>query len=327
MQTQTQPALIDEGVEHALLEAALAAPSIHNSQPWRFAVGARRIELYADPQRQLRIADGGGRSVLISCGAALFNLRVAAEHLGFHPRVRLLPSDDPTLVATFDVDHRHSRSGLLDELYPAIWRRHTNRYPFVDRAIPQATLSRLVEAVGQENAVLRIYHDIDEVDRIIGLLHDADLEERDDSALIAERGQWLATVPRQDGIPVESLGPVPEQQRAAFRDLASAERLPRGTARFEATPTIAVLSTRFDTPFDWIRAGQAMERMLLIATNGGLVASFMNHPVEQTSLRWLTRSPITGLGHTQMLMRIGYGRPVPPTPRRPVAEVTRRLAN
>jgi hypothetical protein len=325
MHAERQLVLIDEVVERTLLEAATAAPSIHNSQPWQFAVGPRRIELYADPARQLRVSDGSGRSLLISCGAALFNLRVAAEHLGFHPHIRLLPGENSTLVGTVEVDQRHKRPGLLDELYPAVWRRHTNRYPFWKRAASRSTLSRLVEAVAHENALLRIYDDPDEVVRIVDLLHHADFEEGNDPAGLAERAAWVASGPRDDGIPVESLGPVPERTRAAFRDLGTGGRLPRRTAPFEATPTVGVLSTMHDTPLDWVRAGQALQRVLLVATNEGLVASFMNQPLEQPDLRWLVRSPLTGVGHTQMLMRIGYGIPVPPTPRRPIAEVSRRL--
>ena len=71
--------------EHAemLLRAAGLAPSLHNSQPWQFAVGARHVEVYADPSNQLRDADPSGRSLLISCGAAVFNLRVAFARLGY----------------------------------------------------------------------------------------------------------------------------------------------------------------------------------------------------------------------------------------------------
>jgi nitroreductase len=319
--------LVNEPVRRTLLEAATAAPSIHNSQPWRFVVGPRNIELYADPQRQLRVADASGRSLLISCGAALFNLRVAAEHGGIHPRVRLLPSENPLLVASVDVDHRRSRPSLLDELYPAIWARRTNRNPFWSRRPPASALARLVEAVASENAVVRIYDDPTEVSRIVGVLRHAEFEERNDPAGMAERAAWLATEPRPDGVPVASLGPVPEQTGAAFRDLANGQRLARPTAPFEATPTVALLSTIQDTRVDWVRAGQALERLLLVATTQGLAASFMNQPLEQPDLRWLTGSPTTGLGHTQMLMRIGYGIAVPPTPRRPIAEVISQPGN
>jgi nitroreductase len=325
MHTQQETVLIDEPVERALLEAAVAAPSVHNSQPWRFEIRPRRIDIYADPQRQLRIADANGRSLLISCGAALFNLRVAAEHLGFHPRVRLLPSDNPILVATVEVDHRHQRPGLLDKLYPAIWQRRTNRYPFLNRTPSSSILASLGEAAAQENALLRIYDDPGEVRGIVDQLHQAEFEERHVPQAVVERADWVTADAREDGIPVDSLGPIPEHPGAAFRDLAKGRDLRREAAPFEVMPTVAVLSTRHDRPLDWVRAGQALERLLLVATNEGVVASFMNQPLEQDELRQHLRPPLTGHGHTQMLIRIGYGAPVPPTPRRSIAEVARRV--
>jgi nitroreductase len=311
--------------EFALLAAAVAAPSLHNSQPWRFAVGSRRVEVYADPTRQLRQADPAGRSLLIGCGAALFNLRVAAEHLGFYPRARILPDpDDPTFVARIDVDHRHRRHGTLEELYPAIPLRRTNRRPFRDLFVPATVLGRLTEAAGLENAVLRVYTDQNEVARIIDLLHDADSIEHTDEAYQAERRRWVGGPNRSDGIPLYALGPRPEEPRTPYRDLGTGS-VPRGYTRFEATPTIAVLSTRHDEPADWVRSGQALERVLLVATTEGLSASFMNQPLEHPDLRWLVRSPLTGVGAAQMIMRLGYGEPVPPTPRRPVADVRRAI--
>ena len=107
------PVIQPEHVE-MLLRAAGLAPSLHNSQPWQFAVGASHVEVYADPSKQLRDSDPSGRSLLISCGAAVFNLRVAFARLGYGPRPRLVPDEaDPTLVATVDVDKRQRghRSG------------------------------------------------------------------------------------------------------------------------------------------------------------------------------------------------------------------------
>jgi len=58
-----------------LIATAARAPSVHNTQPWRFRVGEFAIELYADMGRKLR-TDPLGREMLISCGAALFGLRL-----------------------------------------------------------------------------------------------------------------------------------------------------------------------------------------------------------------------------------------------------------
>lgn len=315
-------ALLDRPTVRSLLTAATAAPSVHNSQPWAFEVGEHSIDLYADVTRQLTASDGAGRSLLISCGAALFNLRVAADRLGFHPRIRLLPStDDPTHVAHLEVDHRHAHPGLMPELYPALWTRRTNRYPFLDRHIPASILSRLQEAVALENAVLRVYEDAVEVDRIVGLLHDAELEEIATAA--SERRSWIGRTDPGEGVPRQSLGPMPAGPRTPFRDLGAGADPARGVVRFEQAPCIALLSTTLDTPIDWVRAGQALQRALLVATMAGVSASFMNQPLELADLRWLVRSPMTGVGHTQMILRLGYGVPLPATPRRPLSQVVR----
>jgi nitroreductase len=315
--------LIDPSVSRALLEAATAAPSVHNSQPWLFEVGPRSVDVYADVDRQLKEADASGRSLMISCGAALFNLRVAADHLGFHPRVRLMPSpSDPTHVARFQVDHRHDRPGLLEDLYPAIWSRRTNRYPFWNRRIPRAVLGRMEEVVGLENAILRVYDDPAEVDRIVRLLRDAEFEERQAEKVAEERQAWVGSSAPGEGIPRQALGPRPAGTGAPFRDLGTPGP-DRPVAPFEQTPTVALLSTVHDAPVDWVRSGQALQRALLVATNEGVSASFMNQPLEQPDLRWLVRSPLTGRGHTQMILRLGYGVPVPATPRRPLSQVLR----
>ena len=324
--------LLDDDVATALVEAASAAPSVHNSQPWIFTVGERTIDLHADPARHLAVSDGSGRSLLVSCGAALFNLRVAADHLGFHPRVRILPSkDDPTHVARLEVDHRHGSPGFLEDLFPAVWSRRTNRFPFWNRRIPRSVLSRLQDAVSLENSLLRVVDQPAEVERIVSLLHDADRADLPEAKL--ERAAWVGRDGAPDGIPAQSLGPRPADRSSPFRDLrvgaagpaavAAPDAGPR-TAPFEATPTVAILSTLKDTPADWVRAGQALERALLVATAEGLSASFMNQPLEHHDLRWQVRSPLTGVGVTQMIMRLGYGIPVPATPRRPVADVLRR---
>lgn len=318
-------ALIGREEELVLVEAATLAPSLHNSQPWQFSVSDHGVELFADPSRHLRRVDPSGRSLLISCGAAVFNLRVAAEHLGFHPRVRLLPDpDQPTMIASVQVDHRHGRSAGLGAYFSAIPARRTNRWPFHNTPVPHSVIARLMEAVRSENAILRIDDNPNEVARIVDLLHDADRAERDDFPRQEEQAAWVGIDDHDEGIPVGSLGPRPAEPRTAYRDLAFARDVTREYVRFEPTPTVAVLSTMHDQPLDWVRSGQALQSLLLEATREGLAASFMNQPLERDDLRWLVRSPTSGLGHPQMILRIGYGDPVPATPRRPLDTVIRR---
>lgn len=318
---------LDEDDVQLLLGAAVRAPSLHNSQPWAFAVGARHIEVYADSSRHLPRADASGRSLLVSCGAAVFNLRVAAAYLGMRARVQVLPDPgDPTLVALLHLDlRRHLGPSSLAGYHPAVAQRRTNRLPFRDRLVPSSVVGRLADAALLEGAVLRVYDDEPEVRRVVELLRAGDQADRADAARVTERQRWIGGHYRPDGVPVRSLGPKPAGRASPFRDLGHAVRTVRETATFEAAPTIAVLSTAQDRPVDWVRAGQALERVLLEATTSGLAASFLNAPVEHDDLRWLVRSPLSGVGRTHMIMRLGYGAEVPLTPRRPLDDV-RRLA-
>ena len=308
-----------------LLRAAGLAPSLHNSQPWQFAVGSSHVEVYADASRQLRHSDPAGRSLLISCGAAVFNLRVAFAHLGLRPRPRLLPDEaNPTLVATIEVD-KGQQGADLGRFYEALLARRTNRRPFQDRRLPPSVTANVSDAARTEGAALSVFDDPEEVARIVDLLNDADIVERAQPSRIGERARWVGEERREveAGIPSASLGPRPTQVRTAFRDLSLAH-IPRDHAAFETAPTLAVLSTTSDKPVDWVRAGQALERVLLEATAAGISASFINQPVEQDDLRWQVRNPLTGIGHAHMILRLGYGPPVPATPRRPVQEVRRQ---
>lgn len=321
MTMPTSHDLRDAETRDFLLEAAVAAPSVHNSQPWLFDVGPEQIDVYADRDRKLGHVDPDGRYLTISCAAAVFNLRVAGTYLGFHPRVTVLPSADPTHIARVDLSHRHLRPGALAALYASIGERRTNRYPFSDRKVPHAVLSQLAEAVWLENAVLRVYDEQLEVDRIIDLLREAEFEEMLDPAMATEREGWVSRTGRGEGIPAVSLGPRAAEPHSAYRDLGDGRGRP--VVHFEQAPVIAVLSTLGDAQRDWVRAGQALQRTLLVATKAGLSSSFLNQPLEYPALRWLVRSPLTGHGYSQMLIRFGYGTPVPPTPRRPVRDVVR----
>jgi nitroreductase len=307
-----------------LLGAAGLAPSLHNSQPWQFAVGSSHVEVYANPSQQLRNADPTGRALLISCGAAVFNLRVAAAHLGYRPRPRLMPApSDQTLIATLDFERRRG-AAELSRLYDAVPARRTNRQPFEERSLPPSVRATLGDAARVEGALLTVFDDPEEVSRIGDLLRDADVLERTEPARIVERARWIGDERQEEraGIPSESIGPRPLQLGSPFRDLGGPGGR-RDHAAFERAPTLAVLSTKSDKEIDWVRAGQALERVLLEATAAGISASFMNQPLEQDDLRWQVRNPLTGVGHAQMILRLGYGDPVPATPRRPVQEIRR----
>ncbi|MGW9031058.1 Acg family FMN-binding oxidoreductase [Streptomyces sp. NPDC055722] len=311
------------------IEDATAAPSQHNAQPWkfRFLRSSGILRLYADPERELPMTDPDGRNLHLSCGAALLNLRVAAVAAGREPVTRLLPDEsDPTLLAEVDLTGTARPDDSLAPLYPAIRRRHSSRFPFREDDIPDAVAGELRGAALLEGARLVFPNDW-HVRLVLDLVHDAEGRESQTPGVRDETVRWARTEPTsgtraRDGIPAEAFGPAKWGAESPVRDFAAGRTVPgRGWAPFEKRPHIALLGTAQDRPVDWLRAGQALERVWLLATLDGLAASLSSQPLEWTELRWAVRDPTSAMGHVQMVIRLGYGPKGHPTPRRPVADV------
>ncbi|MFJ9775782.1 Acg family FMN-binding oxidoreductase [Kitasatospora sp. NPDC101157] len=306
-----------------LAVAGGAAPSLHNSQPWRFrpAPDHRSLMVFADRARAVPLADPDGRALHISVGAAVFNLRTAARHLGRAATVALCPEPTtPDLLAVLDLSEPSSADE--PDLYPAIEHRHSSRRPFANRDVPEAVLGELIEAATAEGATLSVLEEA-EVRRVLALTTEAEQRISADIARQAETRGWLRLEePASDGIPAAALGPLDHDARVPVRSFTGHPPRPAAhTERFEALPQVAVISTHGDHPMDWLRAGQAMERVWLLATLYGVRASVLHQAVEWADTRWRLRDPAEGPGHVQMVMRLGYGAPGAPTPRRAVEDV------
>lgn len=306
----------------ACLEAATAAPSVHNSQPWRFRISHDRVDVVHDARRRLPVIDPSGREALISVGAAVLNLRVAILASGRVPLVQLLPDPDaPEVVARVTLGGPHRPDPTIHALLSATARRRTNRRPFRDIEVRDEVLDQLRTAARAEGAAL-VVADATSRLAILGLVRTANETQRDSEAYRAELGAWTgADGTRADGIPARSFGPVDDIDVLPLRDFGLAHPdVPRRQARFETAPTIAVVYTAGDDPTQWLRAGQAMQRVLLTATVRGLANTPMTAPTESPELRALLDDDRLAR-HAQVILRLGYGDPVPATPRRPLSDV------
>jgi nitroreductase len=311
--------LVDE-----LVRAAVAAPSMHNTQPWRFRIEDAHgtIELHADPARTLPLGDPDGRAAHIACGAALLNVRVAAAVAGLRPDIRLLPDPgQPLLLAEIRLAGRHHPTRWERELHAAIWRRETNREPFSNRPVPPGIRVELAEAACLEGATLA-FLDRDEAGRVLRLAAEAERDLLADPAYRAELARWAGGYRDRDGIPGSALGPRSPEGREPVRDFSPERRhAPIRYAWFEEHPQLVVLSAGSGGPMAWLAAGQALQRVWLTATCRGIAVCPLTQPLE-TDEAWLVRSPRSAAGAPQMILRIGYGLPLPPgAPRLPVAEV------
>ena len=307
---------------HQVLEAASLAPSVHNAQPWRFRVLPDRIELHPDPCHRLPATDPDNRELRLSCGAALFNLRLALQGLGVRPLVSMTPGHDaPGALA---IVRRGGTMPLDDEhraLLKAVPRRRTNRRPFHEAPVDPRQRHALVRAAELERSWLHLVSSREEralLKKFVQLAHEIQLR---DEAVQAELAAFTGHRPgASDGIPPASAGVRPElQDEWVFRNFQGPERMPGKD--YESDPLVVVLCSFYDGPLGELQAGQAMQRVLLAATVHGLSASFLSQPVEVRSIREQLRRSLGGILVPQTVLRLGFSTPVPATPRRPVSEL------
>jgi nitroreductase len=301
---------------------ATRAPSILNSQPWRFAAGADAIEVFAVPDRAPTFVDPTGREVMMSVGAALLNLRLALIAAGRSPRLHLMPDpDDQTHAATVTVGGPEQLSEFERPLYEAIPARRSSRLPFTSVLVRDEEFLHLQDAAVTEGAWLDAVTGVHRK-LVLDILHEADRDQRGQARVVAEMRRWTVDRTNPDlGIPVESLGPLPYNSRAVVRDMALGQAAPRASAEFEVGALLAVLLTTGDHPIDWLRAGMAMQRVLLAAETMGLSAGVLSHGTEAADLRPLVRDPSSRWRYAQIILRFGHGEPMPATPRLPVDDV------
>lgn len=306
-----------------LVATAARAPSLHNSQPWRFRVRPAVIELLADPERRLRVADPDGRELRIACGAALFNLRLGLLGLGVRPLVSVLADpDDPSVVAAVRHGGRRTITPDLRRLLEAAPRRRTNRRPFSDTDVGRPDQHALRRAAIDEGAWLHVVADPTQRDELGRLARRAHQRQTGDPAFRTELAAWTGhTDDRDDGVPAHAGGPFPApNQTWVTRDFSGGARGTTPVA-YEPEPLIGVLSVHSDGPREDVRAGAAMQRVLLTATAHGLAASFLSQLVELPDIREQVRRLISGTRPPRVVMRFGHGLPVPGTRRRAPADL------
>jgi nitroreductase len=314
-----------------LITTAARAPSVHNTQPWRFKVSEDAIELYADTRRKLRV-DPAGREMLISCGAALFGLRLAIRSLGYQPIVELLP--DPArlrLLARVRLSSGTPLSDTEPRMLEAVPHRHTHRGPFADEPLPDGLLAALQHDARVEGATLALVEPTINYRRLADIVSAASRRLDLDPVARIEVRRWSRAVgsTARDGVPAHAFPAVAipaGQQRGRLRqrdfDLGREFGL-LATGGPPAAAT-AVLVTRADGRADWLRAGQALHRLLVRAADRWVFASLYTQPLEAAAIRDLIRTRLGLPGAPQMLLQLGRARTALATARRPPAELMER---
>jgi nitroreductase len=261
------------------LEHALRAPSVHNTQPWRWHLRGEVVKLYADFDRRLP-SDPSGRDLLISCGAALHHFVVALAHEGHDAYVTHLPEPgDDGHLATVTVSDAPP-DPVTARLFTAIGRRHTERRRMSYRPIPEPLLEALATSARRWGAHVVPTPEVREAFAVA-------------YAEAAERERW--TPSRTTELHVWS--------RAGVRVLAGAPSGPGPSDRRapEDAAEFLLLTTACDRTPDRLRAGEALSSLLLTATEAGLATMPISLDPHGEALRL-----DEALGHPQIAVRTGW---------------------
>jgi hypothetical protein len=307
---------------------AVLAPSTHNTQPWRFRIHGMEVDLYADRTRALPVVDPQGRELTISCGAALFHLRLALQYFGYAPTAELLPDPaDPDLLARVNLGLRAETDSDVIVLFQAITQRHTNRQAFRSDPVAHELLLEFANAAQSQGAWLQIVGDEPARSALADLIAEADRRQWADKHFRQELAAWVRPPDsaRRDGLAVatQDLGSLMSH---AGPLIIRTFDLGKGHAAKDRqialySPVLALLGTDADDVPSWLAAGQGLARVLLEVQAEGVSASFLNQPIQVPELRPAV-SQIAGRGgFPQILLRLGYGEPVQAACRRPVADV------
>lgn len=319
---------IEEKLRFALRYAVLA-PSNHNTQPWHFIVDGDCVTLCADRLRALPVVDPFDRELIISCGAALFNLRVALSHFGLAYAITLFPSPaDVDVLAHLRILSDGRCDASLTPLFDAMQQRVTTREIFADEPILVELQLRLEEAGAAEGADIVCAGNSAIREHLATLIAEADRAQFKDPRFRRELASWIHPKRSRDGMPALSPGmrvlldlamPLAGSVIRTF-DLGGGMAAAHH-ALAAGSPLLLCIATGADDAAAWLAAGQALERVLLTAADEGITASYLNQPIEVTSLRNTLRTALNLDGVPQLLLRIGRGRQAPHSPRRPLAEV------
>lgn len=311
-------------MRHAATVAA-RAPSILNTQPWRWRVDENLLELRADRSRQVSSIDPRGRLLTLSCGAALHHARLVLAVTGREPVVTRLPDlRDPDLLARIRLGGLGEASWDDTYMRRAIPHRRTDRRPFPSIGpVPQEATEALRRVAEAEQIRL---HRIPG-DRVAGLRAAVELAQRAqsrDHRYLRELLDWVRR-PRGvgEGVPPDTFVPAVARP-VPLRDFAQAGevRLHPG-AGDDLTAEYLVLVTDGDDRIDWLRAGEAASAVWLTAAHHELAVSVLSDVIEVPEARQLLRTQLPGAGHPQLVLRVGVDlQPTPPkaSPRRPPSD-------
>ncbi|OBH30217.1 NAD(P)H nitroreductase [Mycobacterium sp. E342] len=312
----------DAGTVRTVLSLASRAPSVHNTQPWRWRVDAASLHLYSDASRQLPNTDPDGRDLMLSCGAALHHCVVALAAVGWLSKVTRLPNPaDPSHLAAIELSpHRADTVDIA--LAAAIPRRRTDRRYYSSWPVPVGDVALMAARAARSGVTLCQVEDLDNLRNIVA----QSVRDHLSQDYLAELTTWSGRYASVAGVPARNT-PVPDPAaKIPGRFFAGAVLpMPPDSSSAEDNAVVLALGTRNDDRLAQLRAGEATSVVLLTATSLGLASCPVTEPLETPETRAAVQSDIFGdSSYPQMLLRVGWAPinadPLPATPRRELSD-------
>ncbi|MEV6339365.1 hypothetical protein AB0M12_32190 [Nocardia vinacea] len=306
------------------LKLASRAPSVHNTQPWRWVFDGARLQLHSDTDRLLQSADPLGRQLVISCGAVLDHARLAFLSMGWFAEVTRLPDPDlPGLLATLEFRPWPGALNTTATRVRAIHRRHTDRLPMLTPGNWHDVLSAVRELARPHHVAVDEIADSSRPRLAAATAHATALR-RYDMEYQTELHWWAGHSDVHEGIPAAALVSDAEAARVDVgRNYPSAPYSARRDS-LEDKARLVVLSTLGDTPAQWLHTGEALSEVLLECTARGLATCALTHITELAASRSVITDLIPHWDFPQVIVRIGIApedAESAPTPRRPLDDV------
>lgn len=309
-----------------IVEFALRAPSVHNTQPWRWRIGPERLDLYADRDRQLPMADPLGRNLTVSCGAALEYAVVGASAEGWASTVEVLPEPRTAdHLATLRLSPAPvTREAASDA--SLLGSRRTDRRRLIPWPVPEPLLEGLAAHAALGSASVTVVASLSARLSVELLVSRAMSVERLDGFLVEEQGRWVNDG-LEDGIPHENAQPADDGLHALAPSRYSAPSADDDSQLVTAPlDGLLVIVAEEDAPRGWVDAGRVLCRVWAAAMDHGLSVVPLSQVIEVGETRRALRTGVLGTdAHPQLLLRLGWQElarsPLPPTPRRDLDDV------